>query len=509
MAEQFIEDIYKKAYILEQLKECQFYLSIENVTRVMEIWKDCSSSIQDWCKELAEQDVVLAKELISAWDSTVKTNGNFKKMNSELSRNLIPAVLKILNYYTGIDVDAGDWRLVSADSGFLTLEHIKDNYLIYNSFDPMWESFSLSREIFNPEVNCYHILGIGLGYLPYHIWELSHHSIELYLYEDDLTVLDFAQKYGVLDWIDSKYVHIVTADNGEDNFLKEFFRNINDGIHYVSEWKSEYYKGKYAQDVKSFDFSSRTALVNQTQWKINKRKNLQVNPHSIFELNLLLDKKEIMIVSAGPSLNNCIDFIRNNSDKMIIIAINAVLKRLYVEKIVPDIIVMIDPLVTMREHLRGVEDMTEGVPLVTTLVSNFEFIEGYRGPVYVIPTNDEMSGEYNSNTKSTWTFGGTVTSLALELAFHMNPKNIYLIGSDLAYTDGSNYAHGVAHVEKENINSQSTIPAAGGGIVYTSNLYNMYRQIMERQIASHPDVDVYNLAIGGARIEGTIEKNPN
>ena len=509
MAESFIEEIYQKSMILERLKECSFYLSVENVTKVKKLWKESSDSIQSWCKELTAEDIDSAKALLTAWQKALKSNGNFKILNSELSRCLIPCVTALMEMYTGIDVKVGKWRILSADTGFLILENSENNRLLYNSYDPMWETFNLANNLFDPTISNYHLLGVGLGYLAYQLWELSYHSIEIYIYEDELDILNFSQQYGVLDWIDSNHIHIITADSGEDVFLEDFFSNTGKtkNLCYISEWKTDCYKGKYDSLVKSFDFTARTFAVSHNQWAINRRKNLELNPKPISELDTDIFSKEVMVVSAGPSLNNCIDFIKKNQGKKTIIAINAVLKRLHKENIKPDIIVMIDPLDNMREHIRGVEEISTGVPLVSSVIANFDFMEVYQGPIYIIPTIKTLEfplldcekGEPWDNVE------GTVASLGIELAYYIGAEKIYLIGSDLAYTNGNNYASGVAHGEKENIEESVFVPAAGGGEVATNNLYNMYREMLEKQIQAHENIKVYNLAIGGAKIKGTEE----
>ena len=231
-----------------------------------------------------------------------------------------------------------------------------------------------------------------------------------------------------------------------------------------------------------------------------------MNPHPVSELKVYSHADEAIIVSAGPSLNDNIDFIRESVGKRTIIAINAVLKRLYKENIKPDIIVMIDPLKTMRDHLSGAESITEGVPLITTLNSNYDFVEAYMGPIYIIPNGEDEKQEPCERGIPWENVGGTVASLGLEAAYYLGAQKIYLVGSDLAYTNGNNYASGVAHGEKEAIVDKNVVDAVGGGKVSTNELYNMYRGIIENQIAMHPEVKVYNRAFGGARIEGTIEE---
>ena len=103
-----------------------------------------------------------------------------------------------------------------------------------------------------------------------------------------------------------------------------------------------------------------------------------------------------------------------------------------------------------------------------------------------------------------WNFGGTVASLGIDVAYYLKATKIYLVGSDLAYSGGKNYAGCVAHQENEGMNNEIEVESTDGGMVKTNNLYNSYRQMIEKQIACHQDVPIYNLAQHGAKINGTI-----
>ena len=204
-----------------------------------------------------------------------------------------------------------------------------------------------------------------------------------------------------------------------------------------------------------------------------------------------------MLVSAGPSLDDNIGFLRESKGKRIIIAVNTVVKKLKLEGITPDIIVMLSPEQILKKHLEGIEDFTTNIPLVMPICGSRSFVSIYRGPIYSI--DQELLSRDDS-----WDFGGTVTSLALNLAFYLKSSSIYLVGSDLAFTGGRNFSKDVAHGEYENIDNELRVESSDGGSVQTNQLYNSFREIIERQISRHPGVKVYNLAEHGAKIKGTI-----
>ena len=143
------------------------------------------------------------------------------------------------------------------------------------------------------------------------------------------------------------------------------------------------------------------------------------------------------------------------------------------------------------------EEYTYNIPIVFPTNGSQAFIARYKGPKYAL-YNYEMT---KSGFK--WNFGGTVASLGIDLAYFLEAGKIYLIGSDLAFPNNQNYAEGVAHNTTEGINNTIFTYSVDGGLVATNNVYNEYRKIIERQIAFHPDIPVYNMSRHGADISGT------
>ena len=296
---------------------------------------------------------------------------------------------------------------------------------------------------------------------------------------------------------------MLTIVNGQDNksLIQTFYNHYDDNNTnvYISDWKVGYYHERTGAIVDAMDFNLRTVRTNDKVWRINERENLKRNPNSIekFSKDYDFDGKECVIVSAGPSLDENISFLRDCKGKKLIIAVNTVLRKLRDENIVPDVVTMLSPDMILREHIEGVEPFTEGIPLVMPLCGSRSFTALYKGPLYVIDQKMILNNEK-------WDFGGTVTSLALNLAYNLNATKIFLVGSDLAFTGGKNFSRGVAHGEYEDINNSIWVDSSDGGKVQTNNLYNNFREIIEKQIADKPGVVVVNMAKHGAKIAGTI-----
>ena len=506
--EPLVEELYKDAMIVEDLQQVIHESALCNGERIMYYWESARNRLADFVERLASADMEYAKKLLNCWKEAAEGQTDFRVFAANMEQQLLPAVKTGLQKkYSDMEMTAGNWIFVKSDIGFFTAKDKKSNRYIHSLTDPMHEAGVLAERLYRKQIQRFHILGSGLGYLPYQIWETSKHSVEIYVYEEDSTMLEMADRLGVLSWIDPKDLHIVRNKEKEE-LVRSFLDIQRDELQevYISDYKTWAYSDTcYAGNIDQLDFNLRTERINERYWNANKVKNLRLQHHSIAELkkDYRFDKKEYAIVSAGPSLNDNIDFLKNSSQQIGIIAINTVLRRLVSEGIRPDIIAMLDPLPALEEHLKGIEEYTKNIPLVMPSTGSCAFVEKYQGPRYYIPENERIDTEGFQ-----WSFGGTVASLALDLAYFLGAEKIYLIGSDLAYSGGVNYADSLVHKKDSGtIGEQKRlmVPANDGGMVQTNPLYNRYREILENQIRIHSEIKVLNLASKGARIQGTQE----
>lgn len=496
-----LEQIYKDAMIIENLYDIADLFTYTELKRAIEQWEEVSKALEELILRVAKKDIDYGRILLGRWKETLEKRDDFRLFSAMILSELIPGLKKSLNILYGpISLEGGKWFFEKSESGFLTLRDNETKKYLHSPLNPMREASDLTRKLYSYEMDEYHILGCGLGYLSYQIWEKSGKSAHIFIYEDDESMIEYANQVGVLSWIDDNMLTVITNKN-VDSLLSEFCNQyrIDQRKVYISDWKVKYYTGKYGQLIDDIDFNLRTERTNSILWKINERVNKKKNPLPIkdFLSQYNYMERDCILVSAGPSLDDNIEFLRENRGKMLIIAVNTVLRRLSAENIKPDITVMLSPEDVLKEHVEGIESFTENIPLIMPLCGSKSFVALYKGPIYTIDEED-LSEE------KMWDFGGTVTSLGLNVAYNLKAAAIYLIGSDLAFTSGRNFSKGVSHPEYEGLNNSIVVESSDGGTVQTNNLYNTFRDILERQIADHPEVKVYNLSEHGAKIAGTI-----
>ncbi|MBP3296321.1 MAG: motility associated factor glycosyltransferase family protein, partial [Lachnospiraceae bacterium] len=182
-------------------------------------------------------------------------------------------------------------------------------------------------------------------------------------------------------------------------------------------------------------------------------------------------------------------------------AVNTVLRRLFREGIRPDLVVAADQYIQMREHIEGIGDQTEGIPMIAERRTNWQYTERYLGPICFVST------ENNSEDKEEdiWEVSGSVAGLALEAAVRLGAGRIYLVGQDLAYPDGKTYAQGMPYVAEAESRGTMLVPSVNGGMVSTSEAFHWFRIGLETQIAKYKDIRFINLSRQGARIKGCVD----
>ena len=219
-------------------------------------------------------------------------------------------------------------------------------------------------------------------------------------------------------------------------------------------------------------------------------------------------------------------WLKENQDKFILVAIGATYKKLFDNGITPDIVTTVDPkyhiLDTTHFNLKDVELLKNTMVLAsintpTKILNRFnqEKLFLYE----VVDTFKNNSNVYN---------GISVGEITLSLLLDMNVKEIYLLGTDLAFDEKTGLSHFEGYVNKrEDFESEKSkvdevletgrtsrkefilVKGNKKEQVVTNRMFalsiNQYVRIISYFKKSYQNI--YNLCEDGAYIEGTILKN--
>ena len=152
-----------------------------------------------------------------------------------------------------------------------------------------------------------------------------------------------------------------------------------------------------------------------------------------------------VLVGAGPSLDKNVHLLPLVKGKAVIISCDAALKVLQRHSVMPDIVVNLDPQPTVLNFFEGVE--TRGLTLIAPTIASPKLCDDWRGNLFFynkhapdIPALAQISARHAE--LGALTPGGTVLSIAFDLAFKMGADPIAFIGQDLSYPERNAYAAG-------------------------------------------------------------------
>lgn len=353
------------------------------------------------------------------------------------------------------------------------------------------------------------IFGFGMGYHVKYIAALPYIR-EVVVLEGDLEQLRICMMYtDMKKLLSNKKVKIILCNKAADysEWLKEN-NSTEDTIYKI--W---YPSVKTVQDdairelLENYwiNISSADNLGNVLLSNFERNQELADEPVDILQNDF--KDKDLVIVGAGPSLDNSLDYLRKFSfkDNIRIICVGKAAKKLISENIMPAYIVMIDGKAGTRWQIKGIEDC--GIPLIYLSTAAHNVASDYQGKRYIAYQEGiEQSKKYaEDNNLIIFQSGGSVATFAIDMAIRMNCRSVICIGLDMGYTGENTHAGGIGRKIK-NKKTLRKVEAVGGGEVYTSKTLDIYRRWIERRIENVEDIQFIN-ASAGARIHGMEEKS--
>lgn len=508
MAEIFLEEIYKRSYLLEQLQEISQKMQRMLVEAAEVQWNGLIPELMLQMKKLSAANPELAKGIVDAAEKAKISWYDPSGFSSIIDSELLPLIFEYVSYSCGIDVSEGRFTFRSSNTGFLTIyDSVHDLYL-HSPNDPMWEAHTMAEAIWRPEMEEIHLYGVGLGYTAYQLWKCSYESSRIIIYETSEKMVHYARDYGVLSWIPQEYIDIYVSDDKEE-LAELFHRNThkkNIG-KLISTWMGIEYE-EYDQGRLSYERMNEDACRwFHDLWMINLRENRKRADITIGDLRKRIAGEEWVVVAAGPSVDEHISFLKECKGKRRIVAVDVILKRLLAEGIVPDLVVIGDPKDQMIGHIEGLEEATKNIPCIADRIASWRYLKAYQGEVALMTAQNSLDriGPAEDAEEGAWNIGGTVASLALEAAVRLGAQIVWMVGVDLSYPDNAQYAAGTMHEIIDTNVGMCNTESVDGGIVKTSKTFLFFLSIIERQIASYPRVRFINMSKRGAKIKGAIQ----
>lgn len=283
------------------------------------------------------------------------------------------------------------------------------------------------------------------------------------------------------------------------NYYKIYSDEIN---NFLSELKCIFYDIKL--DLNTYmSLSEKGFLILMD----NLKYMAQGIPADLYE-NKYKDKPCI-IVSAGPSLEKNIHYLKEINDDMIIISGGRTLRSLIDKGIDPHLLAVIDPNEVSYELCKGYIENLEK-PLLFFEESSEKVVANHKGKKLFFTYNDEIRKIAEHNVKPLIT-GGSIAHIMTSYAVMLGCNPIIFIGQDLAYTGEKSHAKIADNRDNTNwfevLKSDDDIYVEDihGDKIRTSLTLYKYKTALEDIIEANDDVTFINATEGGAKIKGTVE----
>lgn len=265
----------------------------------------------------------------------------------------------------------------------------------------------------------------------------------------------------------------------------------------------------------------RQYLVQRPLLEVNVRTAVNIQENTFENLPILANAPDVgelagafadvpfILVGAGPSLDESIEFLKAARDKAIIVASNSPYRKLVNNGVRPHLVVTADPL---SPTLEGFENVSlEGVPLACPFSAYPEIVRRFSGRILtwstLNPIVDALRVRTGRPPAAPILEKGTVSACVLDLSRLFGCRKVLFVGQDMAmksdgkyYTEDSVYGDRGTHYS--NTDRIQSLPGNTRDTVPVESRLFVYLKTFEEFVAANPNVEYRNLAPHGARVQG-------
>lgn len=365
--------------------------------------------------------------------------------------------------------------------------------------DPIQEGITWAKNIYRKDEQTFIVYGIGMGYHINALINLLEPYQRVVGLDVNLEVWEKIKAYSSIQELEgNQYEVLITEDLHQIEEVLLAIQEKQACIHmYYPCVKLIPYKLNQFKQI--LDLYKVRQSGNQTRTLVeeNYRYNNENRYPNISSWYNTLKNKPVIIVSAGPSLDKNIDLLKEVNEEIFILATGRTLKLLIEKGIRVDMFCIIDPTEElMFKQIEGLANLQ--VPMAFLNTANHKVVKAYRGPKYIAYTEESpetQEGRIDS--------GGSVATVALELAIKFGANPIIFIGQDLAYTNLKSHCNNSISMSTiENGSITKKVKDIHGKYIPTTLALLSFKWWIEQKIRKTPGIKFINATEGGAYIEG-------
>ncbi|MCX7748435.1 MAG: DUF115 domain-containing protein [Clostridia bacterium] len=396
-------------------------------------------------------------------------------------------------------------------------------FFLHSNYDPYKEGYVLT-EFEDDKFDTVIIYGLGLGYHVEQFIERFPERNKIIIEPDYDIFLMCMESRDITHILRAKNVYLIVKDNKDGIFsdITYFYRysliyslkfiqlvsykNINNDL-----WQN--FQSEFIRYLNNYVINVRTMAVFNMMWLNNFFMNIQ-KLHQIAEFGSFKDQFEsvpAVLVSAGPSLEKNMHYLKQLENKAVIVAAGSALTPLLKNGIIPHMTVGIDGSQEMSDVFNKVD--REDILLAFILNLHYDCIQKYKGPLLFLKTEHEPHVKYFENEMDVSSprlkSGGSVAHIALDTLFNLGCEPIIMIGQDLAYTnmkshvDGRDGAEtiGKAEAEKSYVKTKDMY----GNDIYTIKVFLTMKDWFDSYFTDKKGQRTFiNASAGGLELKNTV-----
>jgi hypothetical protein len=260
-----------------------------------------------------------------------------------------------------------------------------------------------------------------------------------------------------------------------------------------------------------------------------EKKNYELNKEIVEQSNGInnLNSRHIgkpgLLISAGPSLDNILPYLKQIDKNFILACVDTALPILSREYIIPNYVFSLDPQEESFHHFQG--HLDSPAKLIFTPTANTKVVHYYKGKKFVVFKSKLSLPEeekFNINKKGSTQSGGSVSCLALDSLIKFGCNPIFLIGQDLSFPNNRIYSSfsnsnnhmmdelgngsflDQIHYTKSRKDKTISVETNNGSEVVTNQAMYSYLRAIEEIVEVNPQTKIYNLCSHGVKIHNTV-----
>lgn len=381
----------------------------------------------------------------------------FKLENLNLQKNLEC----IERYNPKLKEDLLNLKTLTSNIELVEAETGEPN-LIYNGIplhsiqDPEAEAKRIFDSTPNSPTAMHVIFGFGLGHLFKEFCENSKGKI--IVYEPNLEILrvtlelaDFSKEF-----LQQNVLITSDIDTFKNFFMNNYTYNASATFIALDSYKKIYEKDiheifsqiEVITGVCLAEFNTLKKSIALSAGTMLKNISYTLNEMPLIEVQESYKGKTALIISAGPSLDLCIDTIKKNRNKVIIFCVGTAVKSLAKNGITPDFLNIIE----VNDCSGQIKDVDlSDVNMILEPYTHNTFHQAKTKQKFLFPTNSSHANiswaKLTDVDITPYNAKGTVSYGALACAKMLGFSKIILVGQDLAYVNNQCYSKDSAYSE--------------------------------------------------------------